>query len=129
MSARVFVVQDQHRWDEAASRLVPKFDLSPAAAHGELVILLSPNCAPFNSAPVVRELREKLAGIQPGDHLLLTGNPVLIGMACSIASDILSRHGWPLMVLQWSGRNGCYISITIDGLGRRNDFAPRGPRA
>ena len=64
---RVFVVQNQHRWNRDAGRFEPKFDLTPAQQFGELVYLLSPTAAPFRPEPVIEELREKLADFGPDD--------------------------------------------------------------
>ena len=50
---RVFVVQNQHRWNRDAGRFEPKFDLTPAQQFGELVYLLSPTAAPFRPEPVI----------------------------------------------------------------------------
>lgn len=111
---RVFVVQQTMRWDERQEKLVEKFDLSPARSHGEIVYLLSPTAAPFNPDTVLPELHRKLKTIGPDDHLLLLGNPALIGIVCAIAADYTQGH---LNLLQWSNRDGGqYIPIKIRGL-------------
>jgi hypothetical protein len=110
---RVFVVQNQHRWNKELGRFEPKYDLSPAAAHGEIIDLLSPTAAPFNSRPIIEELRRKLEDFGPGDCLLLIGNPVLIGVAVAIAA---CSNGGDVDVLQWSGKEGRYLRVALSGL-------------
>ena len=94
--SRVFVVQNQHRWDRDKQRFEPKFNLAHAEEFGELVYLLSPTAAPFRPEPIIDELKEKLADFGPGDHLLLVGNPVLIGFAVAIAADANDGDVWPV---------------------------------
>jgi len=110
---RVFVVQNQHRLNAAKQQFEPKFDLSPAAEYGELVYLLSPTASPFRPEPLVAELREKLRGFDDDDHLLLIGNPVLIGLAVTIASD---WNDGSVSLLQWSGKDGRYLRVAIKDL-------------
>lgn len=113
MNKRVFVVQNQHRWNRTAQCFEPKFDLSPAEEFGELSYLLSPTAAPFRPEPVIEELREKLSDFGPEDHLLLVGNPVLIGFAVAIAAHY---SGGAVSLLQWSGKDQRYINVTASGL-------------
>ena len=105
MSGKVYVVQCQMRWDGEKGSLVPKFDLAPAEVFGELVFLLSPSAAPFNSPPIIDELQRKLAGYDDDDHLLLVGNPCLIGMVVALAAD---ANNGRVKMLQWSGRHQSY---------------------
>jgi len=110
---RVFVVQNQHRWDARTERLVEKYDLSPAREFGELVYLLGPKAAPFRPDTVVPELKEKLETFGDEDFLLLIGNPVLIGLASILAAE--ANEG-SLTMLQWSGKDQKYMPIKIEGL-------------
>lgn len=116
---KVFVVQNQHRWDRDAQKFVPKYDLREAEIFGDLEYLLSPTAAPFNAEPIVRELREKLKDYRQGDYLLLVGNPALILAVGAIAA---SYNKGRVSVLQWSGKEGRYIAIHMDGLDTALDF-------
>lgn len=106
--ARVFVVQNQMERDPHSGGLREKFDFSSAKKFGELVELLSPGCAPANNDEVVAELKEKLRDFCDDDHLLLVGNPVLIGLAYAIAADANEGR---VRALQWHGRKRQYNSI------------------
>ncbi len=106
----VYVVQDQHRWDEERRMFVPKFpSIRLAEEYGELSYLLSPTASPFVPGPIIQELDSKLSQIESEDYLLLIGNPVLIGWACAIAADYNDGR---LNVLQWS--NGKYLPVCAD---------------
>lgn len=110
---RVFCVQQQHRFDTQLGVLVPKFDLTSAHVHGEIEYLLSPTAAPFRSDSIVQELHVKLADFSDDDHLLLIGNPALIGISVAVAA--FHNHG-RVRLLQWSGRDQGYIPINVRGL-------------
>lgn len=113
MEPRVFIVQNQHRWDKGACAFLPKFDLSSAAKYGTPVHLLGPSAAPFRPGSVVQEMQEKLRDFCDNDYLLLIGNPVLIGIAFAIAAD--ANEG-TVRALQWNGREGCYIPVEVPGV-------------
>jgi len=106
--SKVFVIQNQHKMNRETGELEPKWDLSSAKEFGELVFLLSPTARPFMSDHVVNALHEKLRWYAPGDHLLLIGNPALIGFAVAIAAQVNEGH---VRVLQWDGKAKKYISI------------------
>lgn len=110
----VWVVQDQHRYDESRGGYVPKFDMRPAESFGRIEYLLPPSAVPFRSIEVINELKRQLGnGWNDGDYLLLTGNPVLIGLAFAIAADIA---GGSINVLQWSGKTRSYTVIRLNAI-------------
>lgn len=106
----VFVVQRQQRWDSNSNQLVDKFDLSSAAAYGEIKYLLSPKAAPFHPESVISELHQKLDKFTADDYLLLVGNPCLIGFSVAIASD--KTNLGMVKLLQFSGKEQRYIPIS-----------------
>lgn len=106
----VYIVQETQRKDPASGCLVPKFDLSSAAAHGRLSYLLSPNASPWDSA-VVEEICSKLLDYRPEeDYLLLVGNPVLMGVAAHAA--FVAGRG-RARFLQWSGALRRHIPVEV----------------
>ncbi len=104
----VYVVQNQLRWSHETKGLVEKFDTTPAEEYGELSFLLGSNASPFNPVSVIDELTEKLQAFTDEDHLLLIGNPCLIGFAVAIAADINDGR---VRLLQWSGKDRRYIEV------------------
>lgn len=99
--SRVFVVQE-----------MPTHNISPAMQFGEIVILLPHNTQiAFSTVPVVRKLRRKLMDFNDSDYLLLTGDPVAIGLACAIASF---NNGGRYTALKWDRREFLYIPVRVD---------------
>jgi|SRR6056297_997314 len=105
----VFAVQQQLKYDQSKGELVPRFPLiKKAERFGLIEYLLSPSAHPFNPELVLGDLHEKLSGFSDDDHLLLIGNPALIGMATAIAAYYNSGN---VSLLQWSGRHSEYTEI------------------
>lgn len=105
----VYAVQQQMRFDQAKGELVPRFtSIKKAERWGEIVYLLSPSAHPFNPELVLGDLHEKLSGFCDEDHLLLIGNPGLIGMATALAAYYNEGR---VKLLQWSGRHNEYTEI------------------
>ena len=65
----------------------------------------------FSPGPLVLKLRKLLKNYQPEDYLLLTGDPAIIGVACSIVSDITSGK---YNLLKWDKQERMYYPIKIN---------------
>jgi len=99
--AKVFIVQE-----------MPNHDIAVAMKFGEMTVLLPSNTQiAFSTIPTVRTLRRKLREYKDGDYLLLTGDPVAIGLACSIAAFYNSGR---YTALKWDRRERLYIPVKID---------------
>ena len=70
----------------------PKINIMGASNYGQFKFLL-PEFSQmiFSPGPLIFKLRQGLKEYKPRDYLLLTGDPAIIGVACSIVSDI--THG------------------------------------
>ena len=110
MSGRVFVVQEVLRRD-ADGELRPAHDLTPAAAHGELELLLSWRTSVMSPAPMVHELRRKLRGFCNEDSILAVGDPVAIGAAVAVA---VMENAGKAAVLKWNRETRSYIKVRLD---------------
>ena len=108
--SRVFVVQNVCWRNPTSGEWEPKYDLRPAEGFGEIVYLLDPDANPFNPAQVTATLMEKLGDFGPEDHLLLIGNPALIGMAVATAA---AYNDGRVRMLQWDRRRR-YIPVVVD---------------
>ena len=109
MDLTVFVVQQQMKFDQIRKELVPRFNsINKALRWGNIEFILSPSAHPFNPDTVLGVMHEKLSGYSDDDHLLLIGNPALIGMVTAIAAHY---NGGTVKFLQWSGRHGEYTEI------------------
>ena len=65
----------------------------------------------FSPGPLIYKLREGLKNYKPRDYLLLTGDPAIIGVACSIVSDITNGK---YKVLKWDKQERKYYPIEIN---------------
>ena len=90
----------------------PKINIMGASNYGDFKFLL-PEFSQmiFSPGPLVYKLRQGLKNFTDNDHLLLTGDPALIGVACSIVSDIT---GGKYKLLKWDKQESKYYPISIN---------------
>ena len=90
----------------------PKINILGAAEYGTFKFLL-PELSQmiFSPGPLIFKLRKGLRDYTTKDHLLLTGDPAIIGVACSIVSDI--THG-KFNLLKWDKQERKYYPIHIN---------------
>ena len=106
--ATVFVIQDI-----PGSKIgAPKINIIGATQFGNLKVLLPENSQIILSpAYVIQTLRQKLKEYEKDDYLLLTGDPAIIGVACSIVSDITNGK---YNLLKWDKQERKYYPIEIN---------------
>ena len=105
---KVYVVQEIPGTREGR----PKFNIMGASEYGELKFLLDERSQIiFSPGPLIMKLRQGLKDFGSKDYLLLTGDPAIIGVACSIASDITNGK---YNVLKWDKQERKYYPIEID---------------
>ena len=90
----------------------PKINIMGAAEYGKFKFLL-PELSQiiFSPGPLIFKLRKELSKYRIKDFLLLTGDPAIIGVACSIVSDITNGK---FNLLKWDKQERKYYSIAID---------------
>ena len=109
MSERIVYVIQKISGTQAGN---PKINIIGAQKYGEFKFLL-PEFSQmiFSPGPLVYKLRQGLKDFKEGDHLLLTGDPALIGVACSIVSDITNGK---FNILKWDKQERQYYPIEIN---------------
>jgi hypothetical protein len=109
--SRVFVIQEI-----AGTRAGnPKINIMGASSYsssGKFIFLL-PEFSQiiFSPGPLVYKLRQGLKNFTTEDYLLLTGDPAIIGVACSIVSDITNGK---YKLLKWDKQERKYYPIEIN---------------
>ena len=104
----VYVVQDIPGTKEGR----PKINIIGASEFGELKVLLPETSQIILSpGPLVFKLRKLLKNYNSNDFLLLTGDPAIIGVACSIVSDITNGK---YKLLKWDKQERRYYPIQIN---------------
>ena len=99
----------------------PKINIMSANKYGEFKFLL-PEFSQiiFSPGPLIFKLRNLLKDYTPEDYLLLTGDPAIIGVACSIVSDMTNGK---YNLLKWDKQDRMYypISINLHEKGKAHD--------
>ena len=93
----------------------PKINIMGASVYstsGKFIFLL-PEFSQiiFSPGPLIYKLRKNLKDFTREDYLLLTGDPAIIGVACSIVSDIT---GGKFKLLKWDKQERKYYPIEIN---------------
>ena len=90
----------------------PKINILGASEYGTFKFLL-PELSQiiFSPGPLIFKLRKGLKDFNEKDYLLLTGDPAIIGVACSIVSDISNGK---FKLLKWDKQERKYYPIEIN---------------
>ena len=90
----------------------PKINIMGAREFGEFKFLL-PELSQiiFSPGPLIFKLRKGLQDYRVKDFLLLTGDPAIIGVACSIVSDMTNGK---YKLLKWDKQERKYYGIEIN---------------
>jgi len=90
----------------------PKINILGAAEYGVFKFLL-PELSQiiFSPGPLIFKLRKGLKDFNEKDFLLLTGDPAIIGVACSIVSDITNGK---FNLLKWDKQERKYYPIHVN---------------
>ena len=90
----------------------PKINIMGAQKFGKIKVLLKEDSQMiFSPGPIIFELRRLLKEYRPTDYLLLTGDPAIIGVACSVVSDITNGK---YNLLKWDKQENQYYPIAIN---------------
>mgnify|MGYP003126135714 FL=1 len=90
----------------------PKINIMGAQKFGKIKVLLREDSQMiFSPGPIISELRRLLKNYTSEDYLLLTGDPAIIGVACSVVSDITNGK---YNLLKWDRQERMYYPISIN---------------
>jgi hypothetical protein len=105
---KVYVIQEVSGTQSGA----PKINIMGAAKYGKFEFLL-PEFSQiiFSPGPLIFKLRKALKNFTTEDYLLLTGDPAIIGVACSIVSDMTNGK---YSLLKWDKQERAYYPIEIN---------------
>ena len=109
--SRVFVIQEI-AGTKAGNPKINIMGASTYSSSGKFKFLL-PEFSQiiFSPGPLIYKLRQGLKDFTKEDYLLLTGDPAIIGVACSIASDITNGK---FNLLKWDKQERRYYPIEIN---------------
>ena len=90
----------------------PKINIMGASQYGQFKFVLPEFSQMIHSpGPLVYKLRQGLKNYTSDDYLLLTGDPAIIGVACSIVSDMTNGK---YNLLKWDKQERKYYPIEIN---------------
>ena len=104
----VYVIQEVPGTKEGR----PKINILGAKQYGEIKMLLKEDSQIiFSPGPIVFKLKKLLKDFSKDDYLLLTGDPAIIGVACSVVSDLT---GGQYKLLKWDKQERQYYPIELN---------------
>ena len=107
-NSKVYIIQELPGTKIGA----PKYNIMGASKFGELISLLPENSQIIMSpGPLIFKLRKLLKNFNQKDYLLLTGDPAIIGVACSIVSDITNGK---FNFFKWDRQEKMYYPIKVN---------------
>jgi hypothetical protein len=91
---------------------VPKYNIIGAQKFGKIKVLLREETQIVRSpGPITYQLRRLLKDFTDKDYLLLSGDPKVIGLSCSIACDI---NNGKYKTLTWDRQEKMYYSTEFN---------------
>ena len=109
MTPRVFIPQVVLRWNNELRRLVPVYDFTPAAQHGQLTPVLDSDDDPNFLSRLAPKVKKTLADFTHEDFLLAVGDPCLI----ALCSGVILRRSPSLTMLKWQREIKMYVKVEI----------------
>lgn len=80
--------------------------------YGKLETIFPPNMqVSISASPAVRKLISVLSKLTDGDYLLLSGDPVLIGLAVAVATD---QNRGRVNLLKWDNHEHDYFPVEVN---------------
>ena len=84
----------------------------PARHYGKLVAVLPDNAQVVISAsPVLRKIQSTLRDYSTEDYLLLSGDPIIMGLCMMVPSE---KTNGLLKMLKWEKREKDYYEVVVD---------------
>ena len=111
MQPTVYIVQEPTRRNRNTGQMESTFDLTPAAAYGDLKVMLPPGNVMLSSKPMSDKLKHELRNFNDNDFLLAIGAPAAFATATAIAAKFnMGRY----KLLTWDRESRAYISVSFD---------------
>ncbi|HET8689561.1 MAG TPA: hypothetical protein VFM18_23370 [Methanosarcina sp.] len=108
---KVFVTQIPVRRDAATDGFVPTVNISPAAEHGDVIVMMPPRAPFYATDDLVRQLREHLKdyNFERGDSIVPLGDPAIMAAAFALLGSMKGKF----TVLKWDRQIGRYVPTQV----------------
>ena len=91
----------------------------PARRYGTLVPLLPSNAqVVFSSEPVTRKIKRALSKFSDKDFLLLSGDPIIMGLSMMVAAEM--NRGY-MKLLKWDKHEKDYYEVVVDFFNKKGE--------
>ena len=106
--SKVYLIQEI----PGSSRGEPNYNIVGAQKYGDIVTMLPEFSQMIMSpGPLVMKLRTLLKDFTENDYLLLSGDPAIIGVVCSIVADTTNGK---YKLLKWDRQEKTYYPIEVN---------------
>lgn len=106
----VYVVQEPMKRDARTGEMIPSWDMTPAREYGDIEVMFPSGRVALSTQPMVQRARHLLRNFSDNDHVLLAGDPVLIGIVAAIASDFNRGR---VKFLKWDRHTTSYLMVNV----------------
>lgn len=106
----VYIVQEPLRRNRQNGSLETFMNLTPAAAYGDLEVLLDRKNITLNPAPMIDLLKRKLRHFSDEDYLLGVGDTGAM-MAAAMVAGQMNRGR--VKILKWDRETGSYLKLNL----------------
>jgi len=107
----VFVTQIPSRRDKETGAFVPIYNITPAAEHGTIKILMPSGVNFYATADLVRQAKDSLKdySFENGDSIICIGDPTIIAVCIAV----IARKSSKFSVLKWDRVVSRYVKIDV----------------
>jgi hypothetical protein len=107
--SKVFIVQEPMRRNRNTGEMERMMDLTPAAAYGDLDVLIKSHQLPLMAAPFIQTLQSGLRNFGDDDYIVPVGSPAAIAFAGAVAAEM---NRGQLNLLVWDKQTSQYIKVS-----------------
>lgn len=108
---KVYIIQQPMRRNSRSGEWEPSMNLNPAAAYGDIEVLLNHQEAALTPQPMIQKLKRLLNNFCDDDFLVAVGDPTAIAAAAMVASWFNNGR---VKMLRWDKRSKNYIKINLE---------------
>ena len=91
---------------------VPGRDITKTSKYtAQKILIPAKEQVALSAQPTVRRINRLLRKFNDKDYLLLSGDPVIIGISCAVA---MSNNIGKLNILKWDRQDEEYYPVTVD---------------
>jgi hypothetical protein len=111
MNTKPKVYLPQQTMRRVGDTLVPAFDISPAAAYGDIRVIIGSGSPPVEMVSLIAYMRSQLQGFSDDDYIVAAGEPSVLIAAALVAAEYNDGR---VKVLRWDRFIPGYKELQFD---------------